>query len=269
MINPTITGHCVVKNEDRFVWFAINSVLPFLDRLIVFDTDSTDNTVQIIKSIKNKKIVFEEKGPVTPDGLTQLRNKQIEMTATDFFMLLDGDEIWPKTSMVLLTDTLPKLPKSKLAIYCRTRNAVGDVFHYLPENTGRYHFQNRLGNYNMRIFRNISGLKVMGNYPLESYTLNGVSLNNLDDHLFFLDAWYLHATHLARSSKPDSIQNTLHRQNKFRIEEGQIMKKNELPEVFFSYRPPFVPDPVVQQSRSYSLLARLLTPLKRIKRLMP
>ena len=35
--NYTITGHMVIKNEDRWVWFAIMSVIEYLDRLIIFD----------------------------------------------------------------------------------------------------------------------------------------------------------------------------------------------------------------------------------------
>ncbi|MBU1256082.1 hypothetical protein KKA49_00135 [Patescibacteria group bacterium] len=56
MTRIKIIVHCLVKNEERFIWYAIKSVLPFVDKIMVWDTGSTDKTIQIIKSIKSKKI---------------------------------------------------------------------------------------------------------------------------------------------------------------------------------------------------------------------
>ena len=40
-----ITVHCVVKNEERWIWFAINSILDIAEKILVYDTGSTDKTV--------------------------------------------------------------------------------------------------------------------------------------------------------------------------------------------------------------------------------
>ena len=55
-----IIVHCLVANEERFVWYALQSVLPYVDQVMVWDTGSTDKTVEIIKAIKSPKIIFKE-----------------------------------------------------------------------------------------------------------------------------------------------------------------------------------------------------------------
>ena len=54
----SIWAHTLVKNEERFVWFAINSVIDYVDEMRVWDNGSSDSTVKIIKSIKNSKIMI-------------------------------------------------------------------------------------------------------------------------------------------------------------------------------------------------------------------
>ena len=99
MSHYTITAHMVVKNEANWIWYAIMSVIDHVDRMIIYDTGSSDNTAEIIESIAHDpryqdKIEYEEKGPVTIHELAQVRQEQINKTTTDYFFVVDGDEIW-------------------------------------------------------------------------------------------------------------------------------------------------------------------------------
>lgn len=259
----SLTGHCLVKNEDRFLWFALKSVLPYLSKLIVYDTGSTDHTVEIIHSLKSPKIEFVEKGSVTPAEISALRQEQLDKTTTPFFMLVDGDEIWPHKSLETILSHLQQLPAEKLAIYCRTRNAIGDIYHYLPESTGKYRFQNRLGHYNMRFFRKLPDLKVKGIYPNESYDYRGRSLNEMDDFLEFVDVWYLHATNLSRSSQNIQVFN----RNKWRrIETGNFLSENDLPEVFKETFPDVVVSSLSKRTNLYDATAKMASLVKNFRR---
>jgi glycosyltransferase involved in cell wall biosynthesis len=60
-VRGLLTAHFLVKNEDAFVKPAIRNVLPFVKEVIVFDTGSTDKTIDEIKSIKSKKINYSKK----------------------------------------------------------------------------------------------------------------------------------------------------------------------------------------------------------------
>ena len=250
----TVTAQMIVRNEDQFVGFAIQSVLPFVDKFLIMDTGSTDKTTKIIKGFESPKIIFEERGATTPEKLIDLRKELIAKTETDFFLLVDGDEIWPKSNIQKLMGSLDLLPDGKIVIYCRTRNAVGDVYHYLPEDAGRYQFQGKTGHFTMRMFRNVRGLSVEGTYPLETYTLQGRSLNDWDEKIQFVDTWYLHATHLKRSSSHDEVIGFRSQ----KIETGIKFLPNEIPEVFTQKQP--------RRSFLFEIGTAVLTPLKALKR---
>lgn len=257
-----ITVHCIVRNEDHFVWFAIQSVLPYVDRILVYDTGSTDKTVDAVMSIGSSKIIFSQKGTADQDRLVLLRQEMVAATTTPFFLILDGDEVWPEESIKKMVETAQTLPANKIAVVCRTRNCVGDIWHYLPEETGQYHLAGQIGNLSMRLFRNVPGLLLSGQYPLENYTYGGGSLNNQNDKLEFLDAWYLHATHLPRSTSSVPVLGF----RKSKLETGMAFSKAELPAILSADRPSFVPDPLVRRSYWYELAAKAVTPIKQLIR---
>lgn len=262
MNRKLITVHCLVRNEDKFVWFALNSVLPFVDRVLVYDTGSTDNTVAVIQTIQSAKIFFAEKGAVTPQGHTRLRREMIAKTKTPFFLLVDGDEVWPKRSLVKLLETIETLPEEKLGIVTRTRNCAGDAFHYLPEETGKYELAGQKGHLALHLYRKVPGISIEGDYPLEHVTYQGSILNTQEGKLLFLPVWYLHATHLSRSTSTGEVLG----RRRMKTEAGISMERSELPAVFFQKRPAIVPDPLGRRSARWEILARILSPLRKIKR---
>jgi hypothetical protein len=167
---------------------------------------------------------------------------------------LDGDEIWPKESLKKFFTTLQNMPKDKLAVICKTRNAVGDVYHYLPDDTGRYEFLGMKGHFSMRGFRNVPELTVAGIYPLETFKFRGKSLNSWDEKLEFCDTWYFHATHLKRSSSSRKVPGFRLR----KIEKGLPFVPSELPEELLKIPRPHRP-------LLYEVVAGVISPLKKLK----
>ena len=200
-----ITGHTIVKNEQVWVKQALESVLPYLDRLLVWDTGSTDNTVKQIQLIKSDKIEFKECGPVDREGLVRLRNKQIQATNTPWFLLVDGDEIWPKENLLQLIKAMRQAKPETIALVNRTRNCVGDLNHCLPKVKCRYQIGPWSGHLNIRAIRNLPGLTVEGRYPNEAYIYQAKKLQDQPEHLEFVDTWYYHTTHLKRSGWRHSL----------------------------------------------------------------
>lgn len=228
---PFLTGHMIVKNEQLWVGFAIKSVINHLDRLIIWDTGSTDETVNIIRSIKSPKIEFRLKGSVSRQELVDLRNQQIKLTTTPWFMLIDGDEVWLKQNLLKLIKAIKKAKPKTIALVNRTRNAIGDIYYYLPESKGHYQIGPWQGHLNIRAIRNINGLKVIGKYPLEAYTFKDKPIQNLTKRLEFVDTWYLHLTHLKRTSWWHQL-NVIDRLKKYKfLGERLKLKPNEIPEV--------------------------------------
>ncbi len=258
------TVHMIIKNEDLWVWYALQSVLPYAEQILVYDTGSTDHTIEIIESIKSPKIIFEKKGTVTKKELVDLRQQQIDKTKTEWFLLVDGDEIWSEDQLKKLLGATEKVKDTKKAFFQRTRNAIGDVWHYLPESAGQYVIAGRKGNLNLRMIKKTKELKVIGEYPLEAYVDAGGPLIEQTESLEFVDCWYLHTSFLKRSTQQGKVSGSLGKSKK--PEGGIKMDSATLPKVLFESHPSFLPDPLEKRDIFFELKALVLTPFLFMKR---
>lgn len=248
-----ITAQMVVKNEENFVWYAISSVIDYVDEIMVWDQGSCDKTIEIIKSINSPKIKFRK----TSEKVEIAREKMLEQTDADWILILDGDEIWYEAGIKYLVSSLRD---NFNCVVVPNYMLVGDIFHYQEEAAGRYKIGGKVGHYNIRAIRKTEGLHIEGIYPNEAYvTKEGIKIQDLNkEKILFLDEPYLHASFLKRSSRSKS---------KFKYELGIPFPKDfYYPEVFFKERPNIVPSPWKTMDLGYKLRAMIETPLKKIKR---
>jgi len=92
-----ISGRLYVKNEEATVWYAVASVIDYLDELVVWiDPTSTDSTKDILTNLHDK-IRFVDIPRPEKDGkldkptlITQLYKQQ----RGDVSFILDGDEVY-------------------------------------------------------------------------------------------------------------------------------------------------------------------------------
>jgi glycosyltransferase involved in cell wall biosynthesis len=259
----------IVKNEDRFVWYAINSVLPYVDKFIIFDTGSVDDTQDIIKAIRSSKIIFNQKKALNRNDVTKLRQEQVDKTFNGWIWIVDGDEIYPKKTAEKVLKVI-KENNEKLGIIVHRYDLLGDIYHYQNENIGSYNQFNIVGHYVLRLIdkSKIPGLIVKGEYPNEFFAdENGKSIKVFGKKYFeFIHERIFHASYLTRSTKK-SNSNTFNRK-KIKIEIGEKIKKNQIPEVFYNDKPYFIPDVTGEIDFKYKLKASIVTPLKKIKRLV-
>lgn len=125
-----LTVHCLIKNEENFVGYALRSVIDFADKILIFDTGSKDRTVEIVKELVKSypsKIILEEKGECDKATHTKLRQEMIDRTETDWFMILDGDEVWTTRA---LNEAMRIISSGGVeVIESYFYECVGDVFH--------------------------------------------------------------------------------------------------------------------------------------------
>lgn len=135
-----LTIHSVVKNEP-FIYYAIKSVYNYCDKILLYDTGSTDkHTLLDIETLINedadKKIEFKQiklgfdeekwsldnlqtfiKDNYGKMSVGKCRQMQIDSTKTKYFMLVDGDEVHYRTSMEnIIYNLLPNLSELKYAV---------------------------------------------------------------------------------------------------------------------------------------------------------
>ena len=232
-MSSLLTSHTIVKNEERWIKPALLSVIDHVSRMLVWDTGSTDKTVEVIKSINSPKIEFSQKGAVDRQGLVKLRNQQIRETKARWFLLVDGDEVWPEENLVQLIESIKKAKSETIALVNRTRNCIGDIYHYQPEEKGHYRIGPWQGHLNIRAIKNNKDLQVVGEYPDEAYIINGKPLQKQVRKLEFVDTWYLHLTHLKRSGWKHQL-SVIDRTKKTKLFGKRLtMSKADLPQVLF------------------------------------
>lgn len=267
-----IIVNTLVRNEENFVWYAINSVLDFVDKMVIFDTGSTDKTVEIIKTINSQKIIFEELGEVDALGHSRLRDEQIKISQKlggDWLLILDGDEIWPENTIRKFRQKIERASTEKTSLVVRAYNLVGDVYHYHPESeTDIWPYAPKKMRPGFMTIRGISlkipGLNCSRAYPMEAFRdKNGKPIHEMGEKSFiFLDGYYLHASYLRRSSIGAKVMN---RGRKFEI--GKRFSADFIyPKVFFVERPAIVPNVLGEIQGIDKLKSLIQTPLKKIKR---
>ena len=266
---PGITAHMVVKNEDRFVGYAIRSVLPYVDTFLITDTGSTDHTIKLISSIKSPKIIFDSIPCLTRADITRVRCEHIRKTKTDWIWLVDGDEIYPYK---LCEEICTVIQQNKyFGIVVKRYDVLGDVFHCQAESVGSYSLYGKTGHFSTRVIsrKKITGLNFTGDYPLEDYHDNkGVRIKNYPSNQFyFTKLKYWHVGYLTRSSAGSSLFRTLNR-HKYKIETGYPINTS-LPEIFYQRFQQFdLVSPLKPRSVWYKIAAHLITPIKKLKRMV-
>lgn len=248
-----ITAQMIVKNEENFVWYAVNSVISYVDEILIWDQGSCDKTIEIIKTINNPKIIFKK----ASESVHILRQKMLEETNGDWIFILDGDEIWYESGIKHLVSSIQN---NFDCVVVPNLMLIGDIFHYQEKAAGKYKIGGKVGHYNIRAIRKTEGLHIEGIYPNEAYvTKERIKVQDLDkDRILFLDEPYLHASFLKRSPKEGK---------KIKYEIGESFPKDfYYPEVFFKSRPDMVPSPWKTMSNDYKLRALFETPLKKMKR---
>lgn len=253
-----VVAHCLIKNEDRFIWYAIMSVIDYVDNIIVWDTGSRDLTRQIVSQIKSDKIFYKKAD--SKASITDLRNEMIKNSpAADWFMILDGDEIWWKDNLLKTLEIAKK--KEVKVIVSPTIMLIGDMYHCQPLIAGKYKIHRKVGHYNIRFVRSsINNLHVEGSYPDEAYMdQNRLKVQEFPEgELQFSKYPYLHVSHLKRSSLD---------RKKFKHEIGENLAKDfYYPESFFYNRPSLVSNVWQGRDFKYRLNALWQSPLKSLKR---
>lgn len=267
-----IWAHTITFNEENFIWFSLMSVVDFVDKILVWDTGSTDDTVKIInevKKIKGDKIDFKQYGkPEDRNNISKIRQEMLDESECDFLMVLDADEVWWENSISKVVQTIKQNSEIE-GVVTPFYNLIGDIYHYQDELAGQYQLLGKKGHLQLKFFsRKIPGLyvnfeesKIKKGFFLEGFYDQKNNPIQTRENLIFVDVKYLHFSHLRRS------RNSRKEANRFKAELGnKFSEKFKYPEVFYKKYPEIIQSPWIKMSRQDLILASVLTPLKKIKR---
>jgi glycosyltransferase involved in cell wall biosynthesis len=263
----------MVKNEARWLWYSVTSIVDYVDKVLLWDTGSTDGSNEIEQELKEKfpdKIVINHRKQESIDDFMNVRQEMLDATTSDWFLMLDGDEIWWRDSIRKVIETINSKKDEIESVVVPTINVVGDIFHFQNSSAGRYKFGNRFGNFNLRaVNRKIPGLHSQGVHGVWGWADREnkmIQERDLKD-VFFVDAAYLHTTFLQRSRNMESDRNVVKRSKKLKYEIGKEFPKDfYYPESFFGEKPSDIISPWSTMSTTFKSKAYFETPVRKLKR---
>jgi len=269
-----ICAHTLFKNEERYLWFSVMSVIEHVDRLMLWDTGSTDKSREIAKEILKRypqKIDYREFKNIDAMGYTKLRIKLLNETHEDWFMVLDGDEVWWEDKIRESIEIIKKNGSNFDSIVVYYKNLVGDIFHYQDESVSKYVIDGEHGFVTIRMMnRKIPGLycnKEHGQFGYYDKDNELIQDRSSDRRVGITQDSYMHFTNLIRSGDLEHDYEVVKRKGKYKIELGKEFALDYYyPEVFFKDRPEIVPNPWVKFDNRFKLKAKIITPIKKIKR---
>lgn len=89
---PTISLCMIVKNEEAHIARCLDSVAELVDEIIIVDTGSTDQTVEIVSTYTSQVYMYPWK-----DDFSEARNYSFSKASMDYCMWMDADDILEKT----------------------------------------------------------------------------------------------------------------------------------------------------------------------------
>lgn len=138
-----ITLAMIVKNEEQFLAGCLEQALPYIDDIVVVDTGSTDETINIAE-MYGAKIVKH----VWQDDFAAARNAYMEILPEGFVLTLDADElIVPETGVI--TRALAERKNKKVYLY--------DTYNYASESLSQFNLHT-----NIRLFYKDNNSKYIG-----------------------------------------------------------------------------------------------------------
>jgi glycosyltransferase involved in cell wall biosynthesis len=141
--SPTISLCMIVNNEESFIRKCLQSVFDLVDEIIIVDTGSTDNTVQICNEYNAIIIPYE-----WDYHFANARNRGLVKATGEWILWLDADEEFDSNNKYLLKKYISQTKSNfiSLPIY----NYYGET---LPVNAEQVYIYHQL-----RLFRNHIGI---------------------------------------------------------------------------------------------------------------
>lgn len=269
-----IWANTLVKNEERYIWYSVASVIEHVEKMLIWDTGSSDETVEIVKEIKKwwpDKIEFKEIGEVDINQFSEVRQEMLKVTKSDWVMIHDGDEVWWDKSIKETVSFIRENNTRYETVVTQYKNLVGDIYHYQEDSAGKYKIDGKSGFLTIRFMNmNIPGLNVYKPHGQQGFfDKDGLLIQDRDrsKRKHIPGYSYLHFTNLVRSESRNLDLKVPKRKIKYKHDLGhQLPLDYYYPESFFKDHPEIIQQPWLKRSRSFYLYSFVLTPFRRAKR---
>lgn len=213
MRSDQITVHTRIRDEEKTIAWTLLSLAPYVKRVLVYDTGSTDGTIDIVRECQKREPNIELKTFNLPnmhfwtlkqltdhkiernEDILELRNLMIEETDTDYILIADGDEIWYQSDIDYIARLVNRGIPSDINYFAVPLHWICfDAFTRCTQSDFQLH--NRVQTYphnntittiaTNRLFRR-KNLQVYGTYPGENAKYNGRPCSFLANDCYYLE----------------------------------------------------------------------------------
>ena len=125
------SSNTIVRNGMPFIGKVLEQVAPYMDKMLVTISEkSSDGTVKEVQRVWEQypdKILVDFENVAIISELTGIRNRQLENTETEWTLILDDDDWWPREE---LKKCLEKLDDLSVLAYSVSPFQLIDNRHY-------------------------------------------------------------------------------------------------------------------------------------------
>ena len=173
LYKPTLSVALITFNEEHIIEKTLSAIQNWVDEIVVVDSFSTDNTINILEMFPVK--LYQEKW----QGYSKQKNFAISKCTGDWVLVLDADEIINKTLQNEILDII-KNPGNNVGFKMKRKFFIGKRWirygGYYPD-------------YQLRLFKNNAGAYFIEREVHESISLEGSLgyLKNPIEHYAYKD----------------------------------------------------------------------------------
>ena len=219
-IIPYVTPIVLVSNDCYWLPYVLKSTKDFFDHFIIYDVGSTDGTLDVIDWFENTydgDLLVERMPMVPPKAQLAFRNAPIAELTTNYYLILDGDEVWPESSLLKLREQMPGYLSSEKPYGVVKRIEVSEDL------KTRY---SDIKNHHRLYYRSCTWL---GKHPGESPALPQTPAR---EYSFSKDIAVYHFHNTLRSPEEKNVPKRMERKSQHTYHPGQLIPfylLNELP----------------------------------------
>lgn len=110
-----LTPVVLTMNDLYWIPYTLSAIVGWFDRVVIYDVGSKDGTLDVLRWFKDNskcEILLEEFPFVEPKAQLAFRNALIADAQSEYYIQVDGDEVWSEDSLKALSNEFEAFVKS-------------------------------------------------------------------------------------------------------------------------------------------------------------
>lgn len=236
-MNNSLSVCMIVKNEEKNLERCLESIKDIADEIVVVDTGSIDNTIEVAKEYTDKVISHKWN-----NDFSEARNISLENATKKWILILDADEALPQGEGIKLKTILKQNPQFE-AFHLRLVNYISNIdigdaiVLRVFKNNPKYRFRGRMHEQVIHSINENGGLNKVGStdvkiahygYDPKEADVDAKQKRNLELLLSYPDSdrdgyyYFSLGNEYTRNNEYDKALETYRKSEEFQEKSGEV-----------------------------------------------